>query len=355
MERRVPTVALGGDGYEISALVVGGWQLSRGHRRAAVDEASLFHDLARMARAGWTTFDCADIYTGVEDLFGRFRAAHAESLRRDGVELRFHTKYVPDRDELATLTRESVERVVDRSLKRLRVERLDLVQFAWWDYGVPGYVEAARWLDELRAAGKIRHVGATNFDVPRLREMLDAGVPLVSNQVQYSLFDRRPEHGLVSFARERGLGLLCYGVLAGGFLGAGYLGQPAPAEPLANRSLVKYRLIVDEAGGWERLQELLRTLDVIARRHGCAPSSVALRWTLDRPGVAAAMVGTFHGRHMEANLDALSLSLTDQDQTELDAALRKLADLEGDVFDLERVPDGPHSRIMWKNLSREEG
>ena len=354
MERRVPSVALGDDGYRISSLIVGGWQLSRGHRQAPVDEEALFRDLARMARAGWTTFDCADIYSGVEDLFGRFQETHAKSLREDGIELQFHTKYVPDRDDLDSLTRDSLLRVIDRSMRRLRVERLDLVQFSWWDYDVPGYVEAAQWLEDLRAAGKIRHVGATNFDAPRTAEMLAAGVPLVSNQVQYSLLDRRPEHALVSLAREESLGLLCYGVLAGGFLSARHLGQPPPTEPLANRSLTKYRLIVDEAGGWARYQELLRTLDVIARRHGRAPSAVALSWTLDRPTVAAAMVGTFHGGHLESNLDALSLSLTDQDRTELQAATGRLTDLEGDVFGLERALAGPHAAIMWKNLSKEQ-
>ncbi len=353
MERRVPRVALGGDGYTISALIVGGWQLSDGHRAAAVDEAALLRDLAAAARAGWTTLDCADIYTGVEELFGRFRATHGASLREDGVELQVHTKYVPDLDELSSLTSESVERVVDRSLRRLRVDRLDLVQFAWWDYGIPGYVEVAGWLDDLRAAGKIRHLGVTNFDAPRVREILDAGVPLVANQVQYSLLDRRPEHAMVALARERGLGLLCYGALAGGFLSSKYLGRPAPAEPLANRSLVKYRLVVDEAGGWERYQELLATLDAVAERHGRTASAVALRWLLARPTVAAAMVGTFHGEHFAANLDALSLVLAERDGKEIETAIGRLDDLEGDVFGLERVADGPHSRIMWKNLSAE--
>ena len=349
-EKRLPRIALGEEGYTISPLIVGGWQLSSGHRQTPVDEPALFRDLAAAARQGWTTFDCADIYTGVEERFGRFRAAHATSLRQEGIELQFHTKYVPGIDDLAALTRESVERIIDRSLQRLGVERLDLVQFAWWDYDVPGYVEAALWLEELRTAGKIRHLGATNFNTEHMREMLDAGVPLVANQVQYSLLDRRPEHALVSLARERGLGLLCYGVLAGGFLSAKYRDRAAPTEPLANRSLVKYLLIVDEAGGWKRYQELLRTLEVVAAKHKTAATAVALRWALDRSTVAAAMVGTFHGRHMEANLAALALSLTAQDREDLEVASGRLNDLEGDVFDLERVPEGRHSRIMWKNL-----
>jgi aryl-alcohol dehydrogenase-like predicted oxidoreductase len=344
-------IVLGDDGYTAARLVVGGWQLSHGHREESVDEPQLFEDLARAARAGWTTFDCADIYTGVEELLGRFRAAHADDLRAEGVELQFHTKYVPDLDALRALDRDAVEATIDRSLARLGVERLDLVQFSWWDYRVPRYVEVAQWLSELRTAGKIRHVAATNFDTHRVREMLDAGVPLVSNQVQYSLLDRRPEHGLVALAQERGLALICYGALAGGLLTGRYAGAPPLEEPFANRSLLKYGLVVEEAGGWERYQDLLRALGAVAARHGRSIADVALRWVLDRPAVACAMVGTFHGGHLEANLGALALSFTDEDHAEIAAALAALEDLDGDVWDLEREEGGRHSRIMWKNIA----
>ena len=126
---------------------------------------------------------------------------------------------------------------------------------------------------------------------------------------------------------------------------------PPLQEPFANRSLVKYRLIVDEAGGWERYPALLRSLDAVARRHGREVADVALRWVLDRPAVAATMVGTFHGEHLDANLRALALTLTDEDREEIDAALAELNDLRGEPFGFEREEDGPHSRIMWKNLA----
>ena len=352
MELRVPEVPFGDDGGRAASLIVGGWQLSEGHRAERVDERGLFDDLAAMARRGWTTFDCADIYTGVEELFGRFRARHVGSLRQDGIELRFHTKYVPDLDALGSLTRESVERVIDRSLRRLGVERLDLVQFSWWDYEVPGYVDVTGWLDGMRRAGKVRTIGLTNFDVKRTEEMLASGVRLVSNQVQYSFLDRRPEHGMVDLARRHGMSLICYGALAGGLLSAKYVGADVPEEPLANRSLVKYRLIVDEAGGWARFRELLDVVDGVARRHGVSPSAIALRWVLDRDGVAAAMVGTFHGRHARSNMAAVSVRLSEGDRAELDAGVAELEDLEGDVFGLERVRGGRHARIMRTGLGK---
>ncbi len=98
--------------------------------------------------------------------------------------LQVHTKFVPDLGALATFSRADAVAGIDRSLRRLGVDRLDLVQFHWWDYDVPRYVEVGSWLNELRLAGKIRHVGVTNFDVPRLREILAAGIPIASIQLQ---------------------------------------------------------------------------------------------------------------------------------------------------------------------------
>lgn len=343
----VPRVPLGDDGYTIAQVLVGGWQLSPGHRAGAVDERRLFGDLERLVEAGLTTFDCADIYTGVEDLFGRFAA-------RSGVELQLHTKFVPDEGELASLRRADVERAIDRSLRRLRTERLDLVQFSWWDYGVPGYVDAALWLAELQDRGKIRHLGLTNFDVPRTREILDAGVPLVCNQVQYSLLDRRPERGMVGLAVERRLGLLAYGTLAGGLLSDRYLGLPESEVAPETRSLVKYRLIQEEFGDWSAHQALLRALSDVGRRNGVPLAAVALRWVLDRPGVAGAIVGTYHAGHLDSILAALELRLGDAGERALAGVLRGRPGPRGDVFGLEREREGAHGRLLWRNLNRGE-
>ena len=106
-----------------------------------------------------------------------------------------HTKFVPDLEGLAHLDRATIRATIERSLKRLKGERLDLVQFHWWDYYVPGCVEAGLWLEELRREGKINLIGGTNFDTPRTEALVAAGVPLASMQVQYSLLDARPRTG----------------------------------------------------------------------------------------------------------------------------------------------------------------
>jgi aryl-alcohol dehydrogenase-like predicted oxidoreductase len=246
-------------GYRISRILRGGWQLAGGH--GEVEEERAILDMAAFLDAGVTAFDCADIYTGVEEMIGLFRERlrterGAEALAR----LKVHTKFVPDWDDLPRVDGAYVRAIIDRSLRRLRTERLDLVQFHWWNYAVPGAVETALMLQELQREGKIDRLGGTNFDTPHTRAMLDAGVRLVSMQVQYSLLDDRPEHGLVQLCAERDVKLLCYGTVAGGFLSERWLGQREPGEAFANRSLTKYKLIIDDFGGWELFQELLGTL-----------------------------------------------------------------------------------------------
>lgn len=332
----------------MARLIVGCWQLAADHG-ASWERERVLAELEALVDAGYTTFDCADIYTGVEELLG-------ELLRRvDPERVQVHTKYVPDRSTLAHLRPRQVRTAVDRSLARLGVERLDLVQLHWWDWEVPGWLEAAAELDALRAAGKIRCLGVTNTDCAHLAALLDAGLAIVSNQVQYSLLDRRPEHGMTALCAERGVRLLAYGSLAGGFLSARWHGAPEPTGSLANRSLVKYGLIVDESGGWQALQRLLDELERISRRHGASEAAMAVRWALERPGVAAAVVGA----GVRTRLDEIgrvwdvSWDIGDLERIELVRAAGT-GGPAGEVYALERVPGGRHAGILRTELHGEE-
>ena len=344
----VPRVALA-PGYTISRVLKGGWQLAGGH--GPVDAAAAMSDMDRFVDAGITTFDCADIYTGVEVLIGEW----LKRRRRSGgaVPVQIHTKYVPDLDRLPTHSRADVVHGVDRSLARLGVERLDLVQLHWWDYDVPGYVDAGVWLDELRRAGKVRHVGLTNFDQCRQDEILAAGIAVVSHQVQYSVLDRRPANGLAARAARDGIGLLCYGALAGGFLSERYRSRPAPAPPLENRSLVKYRLIIEEFGGWDRFQHMLTALGEVAARHGVGLGAAAMRWVLDQPGVSAIVLGARHARHLNQAIQACRFAFDEDDRAAIQRVQAASSGPSGDVYDLERVTGGPHASIMKYTLGRD--
>ncbi len=339
-------------GYAISRMIRGGWQLSGGH--GDVDRDRAIEDMFAFLDHGVTTFDGADIYTGVEEMYGAFRA---QLERRRGAaaarDFKVHTKFVPDLDRLGRIDRAYVAGIIDRSLQRLGVERLDLVQFHWWDYAMPGAAEAAGILRELQRAGKIEHLGGTNFDTPRTRALIDAGIPLVAMQVQYSLLDARPEHALVPLAIDKGMGLLCYGTLAGGFLSEAWLGKPEPREGLTNRSLIKYKLIIDDFGGWDLFQRLLGALHGIARKHGVSIPAVATRWVLDRPGVAAVIVGARYAHHLDGALGMFAFALDDEDRGLIETVLAERAGPAGDTFELERDREGRHGRIMKYNLNKD--
>src|SRR4030095_10819246 len=161
-------------GYEISHVIRGGWQLSGSHSATVSDDPA--GDMIAFADAGITTFDCADIYTGVEELIGQFRTRYRAHRGQQALDrIKVHTKFVPDLDILPRISKPYVEQVIDTSLRRLGMERLDLVQFHWWNYAVPRWLEAAHWLEELRRAGKIDKIGGTNFDTRRMTEMIESG------------------------------------------------------------------------------------------------------------------------------------------------------------------------------------
>jgi aryl-alcohol dehydrogenase-like predicted oxidoreductase len=339
------------DGYSLSRIIKGGWHLAGDH--GAIDPQQAIKDMAVFVEAGITTFDCADIYTGVEELIGTFRRAYPTLAPR----VQVHTKFVPDLSDLHTLDRRYVENIIDRSLQRLGMERLDLVQFHWWDLNVPRYVETAYELERLRQAGKIAHVGVTNFDTHRLDEIVSAGIPVVSNQLQYSLIDNRPAATMVEYCRSHDIVLLCYGTVGGGFLSERWLGKPEPGRTangqpdITNRSLIKYKLIIEDFGGWELFQQLLAVLARIAAKHHTDVASVASRALLDRPQVAAVIVGATNTTHLASHSQVASLRLDADDLAAIAAVTDHRSGPEGDVYLLERDRNGRHGQIMKYELN----
>jgi len=340
-------------GYRISRLVKGGWQLAGDH--GPVDRDRAIEDMIAFVDAGILAFDCADIYTGVEEMIGAFLARLSD--RRGAVAsaaVKVHTKFVPDLATLDRIDRRSVADVIDRSLARLGRDRLDLVQFHWWDYAVPGSVECAGHLAALQKEGKIDRIGVTNFDETHLAEIVDEGIDVVSAQIQYSLLDRRAEGGFADWARTRDVAILAYGSLAGGFLSDRWLGVSDPGFDFENRSLVKYRLIIEDFGGWTLFQELLRALRGIADRHGADISAVALRTVLEGADIAAAIVGARYADRLAETLQVFSFSLQENDWSEINEIRLRAKGPTGPVYAAERDREGRHGRIMKYNLQAGE-
>lgn len=337
-------------GHRISRVIKGGWQLAGDHGEVRPEQA--IADMEAFLDAGITTFDCADIYKGVEDMIGAFIAdvRHRRGSEAAG-RVVVHTKLVPDLGRLADIRPDEIEAIVDRSLQRLKVDRLPLVQFFWWDMIVGDPVGALAVLRDCQRKGKIATLGVTNWDTPAMDRFIDAGFDVASAQVQYSLLDRRPAGAFAGWGARRNVQILCYGTLAGGFLTEQWLGRRDPGFAFENRSLVKYRLIIDEFGSWDLFQSLLATLKSIGDRHGVVLSSVATRWVLDQPQVAAAIVGARYVRHLPQTLEVFRLALDDADRAAIAGILAQAGGPGGPVYGLEGDRSGRHGRIMKYNLN----
>jgi aryl-alcohol dehydrogenase-like predicted oxidoreductase len=311
------------------------WQVSGAHGyiepERAVAEMFSYHD------SGFTTWDLADHYGPAEGFIGEFRNAFAVKYGRERLaEIQAFTKWVP---RPGPMTRRMVEDAVGISLMRMGVESLDLLQFHWWEYDDIGYLDALKYLADLQAGGKIKHLALTNFDTAHLRTIADEGIRIVSNQVQYSIVDRRPEMRMVAYCRDNDIALLAYGTVLGGLLSEKHLGRAEPHRAELNTvSLRKYKNMIDAWGGWGLFQELLAVLKRIADKHRVSIANVGVRYVLSRPAVAGAIVGTRLGvtQHRDDNSRVFDLALDAEDDASVEAVVaksRNLFELIGDCGD----------------------
>lgn len=256
------------DGTEVPALGQGTWRMGeRGaDRRAEAAALRLGLDL------GMTLIDTAEMYAegGAEEV-----VAEAIAGRRDEVFL--VSKVYPH-----NAGGRKLQAACERSLKRLRVDIIDLYLLHWrGSIPLAGTVEG---FERMREAGKIRRWGVSNLDVDDLEELGAALADCAADQVLYNLENRGIEHDLLPFCRERGMPVMAYSPLG---QGGALLRHPA--------------------------------LRVVAARHGATPAQVAIAWTLRAPGVVSIPKAS-DPEHVRSNAAARDLRLTEADSAELDAA-----------------------------------
>lgn len=310
----------------ICRILNGMWQVSGAH--GPIDPKAAIRSMFTYSDAGFTTWDLADHYGPAEDFIGEFRRQLVASRRIEALSsMQAFTKWVPSP---GLMTRRLVEENVALSLRRMNVEKLDMLQFHWWDYQDTNYLDALTYLSQLSDEGKIRHIGLTNFDTEHLKRIVDQGIKVVSNQIQFSLIDRRPEVRMIRFCQEHNIQLLTYGTICGGLLSEKYLGQPEPrGSALNTASLRKYKQMVDAWGGWSLFQELLLALKQIAENHRVSIANVAVRYILERPAVAGVIIGARLGvtDHREDNAHVFDFRLDRADYDLVEAVLLKSRDL----------------------------
>jgi aryl-alcohol dehydrogenase-like predicted oxidoreductase len=296
------------------------WQVAGGHGR--INPQAAIEEMIRYHNAGFTTWDLADIYGPAEDFIGDFYRKLPEQERQKVQAL---TKWVPDPQRI---TRQITQGSIDRSLRRMGLDSLDLIQFHWWDYNNPYYIDALKYLSDLRDEGKIKNIGLTNFDTARMQIMKEAGLKIVSNQIQYSIIDRRPEVHMAKFCHDNNMSMLAYGTICGGLLSERYLGKPEPHD-LDTASLRKYKQMLDAWGGWELFQDLLSVLNEIAQKHKVSIANIATRYILDKPAVGGVIIGVRLGiaNHRDDNARVFRFRLDEDENSRLADVCKKSNDL----------------------------
>ncbi|KAK8100159.1 hypothetical protein PG999_010533 [Apiospora kogelbergensis] len=327
-----------GDTLAVPRIINGLWQLAGGHD-TNIDIKTAAEAMKPLIGAGLSCFDMADHYGDAELVIGQFNASAHEELRQLTSAL---TKWCPPENGVKSF--ENAEAAVDQALARMGQKSIALLQYHIWDYTDDTYLHNLRHLSRLQIHGKIQHIGQTNTDAAHLKQLLDAGYPIVTNQVSCSVIDRRLIQGnLASVCAGHGVGILAYGTLLGGLLSEKWLGVDEPQDMDAlNWSLRKYLRFIHAAGGWEPFQGVLRCLDSIARKHRVPIAAVATRWVLDIPVVSAVIVGCRLSKdslkYATNNLLALSLVLDEADKSQIEKAQATLTNIPGDCGDEYRRP-----------------
>jgi aryl-alcohol dehydrogenase-like predicted oxidoreductase/enamine deaminase RidA (YjgF/YER057c/UK114 family) len=329
----IPRISLSND-ISISPLINGLWQIADMERDDHTIDLNLAADsMAKYLKLGLTTFDMADHYGSAEVISGLFR----EKLANPN-EVQLFTKWVP---EPGPSSREKVRAAIERSLERMKSSSLDLLQYHAWNYADPAWWDDLFYLEELRQEGLIRHLGLTNFNAAHLNMILETGIPIVSNQICYSLLDQRATRQMTEVCQKHNVKILAFGTIAGGFFSEKWLGKSDPGiHENLTWSQMKYRRFIEESGGWESFQALLNILREIAQKHQVKIPHVASAYILSQPAVAGVIVGVRLGldRYLEENLKILKVQLDEEDLIQINQHLVSQKPIPGDCGDEYRKP-----------------
>jgi aryl-alcohol dehydrogenase-like predicted oxidoreductase len=316
---------LGRSGLRVSAFTLG--TMTFGGRDAFANVGST--DVAGAARQidmcldrGVNLIDTADVYSGglSEEIVGDVLA---DAGRRDRALVATKARMpMGDGPNDAGLSRHHLIRECEASLRRLRVDHIDLYQVHEWDGQTP-LEETLEALDTLVRSGKVRYVGASNYAGWQLMKALATSdrhgyQRFVGHQIHYSLQAREAEYELVPLALDQGLGILVWSPLAGGLLSGKYRrGQEGPAGA---RQLTDWNEppVRDE----DALHDVVDALVEIADGHGVSAAHVALAWLRDRPGITSVIVGARTDDQLADNLAAAELALAGDEVARLEQVSR---------------------------------
>ena len=319
--------------FQVPKTIIGLWQVAdmeRGGQK--LDPSVAAKSMMQYYENGFTCFDMADHYGSSEEIAGYCKKHFAPA------DIQFFTKWVPSP---GVITEKTAEEAVQRALIRLGSEQIDLLQFHAWNYADPNWLNALFALNRLREKGLIANIGLTNFDHIHLNMVLASGIPVVSNQIAYSLLDQRGSRAMTQTCLKHNVQLLAYGTVAGGFFSEKWLGKSEPtiSEELT-WSQMKYKRFIDAAGGWDWYQSLLSTLSTIAINKNVNTATVASAYMAQAPAVGAVIIGSRLGEseHIEENKKISTLQFSEEELNAINNCLSKATIIAGNCGDEYRKP-----------------
>lgn len=300
---------LGKSELNVSVIGLGTWAIG-GKFWGHTDEAAAIAAIRKAIDSGVNLIDTAPIYG----------EGHSEEIIGKAVKGRRHQVVIATKcgarfkgpDLVNDLTPKSIRKEVEVSLKLLGTDVIDLYQCHFPDPNTP-IEETMAEMAKMKAEGKIRAIGVSNFDAVLLRRTQKVA-QIASNQVGYSMLNRGIENELIPFCLEQDIGILAYGPMGGGILTGKYKQKPKFEGGDARTWFYNFY----EEPLWSKVQALLKELEKIAARHGKPVSQVAVNWVRQQPGIASALVGARSPQQAEANAAAGDWQLSAEDLSGID-------------------------------------
>src|ERR1700676_5535035 len=308
----------GQTGVDISAVGFGCWEIGGGY--GSIEETDFIKAVGRALDAGINSFDTAEAYG-----FGASEKSLAKALGKRRKEAVITTKFgvgYPDTPNYRDSTRKRVMESIEKSLKALNTDYVDVYLIHWPDRNVP-FEEPMRALDDLVKQGKVRAVGLSNFKLNEIETCMKARrVDVV--QYCWNMFDRRMQKEIFPYCRQNNIGVMAYGSLAYGMLTGTFNEEMTfdKGDWRAKRGqLLNLNLFQHLFGPGQFLKNLraVEELKAMAKRYDKSLPQFALRWTLSNPIVSTALVGCRNPKEVDDNVGAIGWSISEADMKEIDA------------------------------------
>ena len=298
-----------------SALGFGTWEMST-TQYGEIDVTEASRAVNAAIDRGITLFDTAEGYGPYhsEELLGK-----AVGARRKEVSLVTKVGFVFD-DEGKIVGRNSTYDYItaraEGCLKRLDTDWIDLLLIHWPDHDTP-YDEPIKALEDLKAAGKIRHYGVSNFS-PAMMAVCEGAGHLTANQVGYHMFDRRMERAVLPYCLEHGIGFMAYGTLAFGLLTGAFTPETTFVDWDWRSRGMAFQLPLFQREPFLKELRAVKRLQELAARHDKSVAQLAIAWVLDHPAVSVALVGMRNVKELEENVAAVGWKLSAEDKKEIE-------------------------------------